>query len=34
MHTIMVRTFDLNDSWDDIKNRLNNIAINFKNNTL
>lgn len=34
MHTIMVRTLDLNESWDDIKNRLNNIAINFKNNTL
>ena len=34
MHTIMVRTLDLNESWDNIKNRLNNIAINFKNNTL
>lgn len=34
MHTIMVRTLDLNESWEDIRNRLNNIAINFKNNTL
>lgn len=34
MHTIMVRTLDLNESWDDIKNKLNNIAIIFKNNTL
>lgn len=34
MHTIMVRTLDLNESWDDIKTRLNNIAINFKNNSL
>ena len=33
-HTIMVRTLDLNESWDDIRNRLNNIAIGFKNNTL
>lgn len=34
MHTIMVRTLDLNDNWDNIKNSLNDIAINFKNNTL
>lgn len=34
MHTIMVRTLDLNESWDNIKNRLNQIAIGFKNNTL
>ena len=34
MHTIMVRTLDLNDNWDNIKNSLNDIAINFKNNIL
>lgn len=33
-HTIIVRTLNLNESWDSIKTRLNNIAINFKNNTL
>ena len=33
-HKIIVGTLDLNEGWDDIKNRLNNIAINFKNNTL
>ena len=32
-HKIMVRTLDLNEDWYNIKNRLNNIAINFKNNT-
>lgn len=34
MHTIFVRTLDLNESWDDIKNRLNRIANEFKNNIL
>ena len=30
MHKIMVRTLDLNESWDNIKERLNRIAISFK----
>lgn len=34
MHTIMVKTLDLNESWENIKTQLNNIAICFKNNTL
>ena len=34
LHTIMVRTLDLNEDWENIKERLNDIAINFKNNTL
>lgn len=34
MHTIMVKTLDLNESWENIKTQLNNVAVNFKNNTL
>ena len=34
MHTIMVKTLDLNESWENIKTQLNNIAVNFKNNTI
>ena len=34
MHKILVRTLDMNEDWDDIKSRLNSIAISFKNNTL
>ena len=34
MHTIIVKTLDLNESWENIKTQLNNIAICFKNNTL
>lgn len=32
-HKIMIKTLDMNESWDDIKNRLNSIALCFKNNS-
>ena len=34
MHKIMVKTLDMNEDWDNIKSRLNSIALNFKNDTL
>ena len=29
-HLIMIRTLDMNDSWENIKSSLNNIAIKFE----
>ncbi|MBR1386112.1 MAG: hypothetical protein IJ568_04720 [Bacilli bacterium] len=31
-HDLYVKTLDMNDTWENIKNTLNSIAINFKNN--
>ena len=33
-HDIFIRTLDMNEDWDNIKDRLNRIAIGFKNDSL